>query len=74
MSKAPEPRIKVDAAIAHHVDMVLGNARLDQVLDHGLGVDMRHAAVRVADDHHFLHAQLHDAHQEAPHGAVKRGR
>ena len=46
-------------------------AQLDQVLDHGLGVDMRHAAVRVADDHHFLHAQLHDAHQQTPYGAVK---
>ena len=51
--------------------MVLRDAPLDQVRDHHFGIDMGDAAVRVPDDHDLLHAQLHNAHQQAPHGAVK---
>ena len=51
--------------------MVLRNAPLDQVADHHVGIDVGYAAVRVADDHDLLHAQLDDAHQQAAHGAVE---
>ena len=67
----PQPRLEIDAAVAHHVNVVLGDPPLDEVADHHIGVDMRHAAVVVPDDHDLLHAQLHDTHQQAPHRAVK---
>ena len=61
--KSPQPGLKVNAAVAHHVDMVLGDAPLDQVADHHVGVDMGHAAVGMADDHDLFHPQLDDAYQ-----------
>jgi len=51
--------------------MVLRDASLNEVADHHVGVDVGHAAVRVADDHDLLHAQLDDTHQQAAHGTVK---
>ena len=68
--KAVEPLLEIHAAVAHHVDMVLRDAPLEKVVDHHVGVDVGHAAVRVADDHDLLHPKLHDGDEEAAdHGA-----
>ena len=69
--KAFQPAFKINAAIAHHVDVVLRDAPLNQVLDDLFCIHAGNAAVGVADDHHFLHSQFHNAHQQAAYRAVE---
>ena len=63
--------LKVDAAVFHEVNGLLGNAPLLHVVDHDVAVDVLHAAVGVADDHDLLHAQLDDGHQQGADDAAE---
>ena len=58
--EAVEPRVEVDAAMAHQRDVLFVNAALLHQMKHFLGIHALHAAARVSDDHHFVHAQLID--------------
>ena len=66
-----EPAREIDAAELHQVDVVLGDAAGEHVLDHQVAVDVLYAAVGVADDHDLLDAQLDDGDEQAADDAAE---
>ena len=66
-----QPFLKVDAAVFHEVNGLLGNAPLLHVVDHDVAVDVLHAAVGVADDHDLFAAELVNGDEQTAHGAAE---
>lgn len=62
--ESAQPRIKIDPAVAYHVDCFGLDSPLFHVSYHFVAVHVASTAIRMGNDHHFFYSQLDDGHQQ----------
>ena len=59
--ESAQPRIKIDPAVAYHVDCFGLDSSLFHVSYHFVAVHVASTAIRMGNDHHFFYSQLDDS-------------
>lgn len=57
--KTAQPCPQIHPTIFHHVNMILRNASLAHVIQHGFAVHVLCSAVGMPDNHHLFHPPVH---------------
>ena len=69
--EAAEPRVQIDVAILHHIQLLGRDAVGADVLQHYLAVHVLRAAIGVAYNHDLLDTEFVYAHQQTAHHAAE---
>lgn len=70
--ESAQPRIKIDPAVAYHVDCFGLDSPLFHVSYHFVAVHVASTAIRMGNDHHFFYSQLDDGHQQTTDDTAER--
>ena len=70
--ESAQPRIKIDPAVAYHVDCFGLDSPLFHVSYHFVAVHVASTAIRMGNDHHFFYSQLDDSHQQTTDDTAER--
>ena len=67
-----KPCFEIDAAVMHHIDVVLRDPRIQHVADHVIGIHVLSTAIAVANHHDRFHAKLKNSYQQASYNTAER--